>query len=290
MLRNPVYGRGLKTERSTGVRRGQTAQRTAERGATARDPANTARRRDRATETADPKEAGRLADTTPGARRRSGDQEDPGAPGRRPRRGDVVLCVRWRSQSATPGWATAARVRASATPCADGTTPDRAADDRPRGSLHRPYRPRVGTPFLGTGPAARRGTTARATSPRICDASSPSSVTATAYPETIERVRPGTGSRYARPPAPATSPFRPLSRATPAPHLVLELALRAQHPRRGGRTESASGTSTHSSLPRNRTGKDSDGNYLATCQAPETVENGLRPGAVDNFISITVLS
>ena len=37
-------------------------------------------------------------------------------------------------------------------------------------------------------------------------------------------------------------------------------------------------------------GKDSDGNYLATCQAPETVENGLRPGAVDNFISITVLS
>ena len=36
--------------------------------------------------------------------------------------------------------------------------------------------------------------------------------------------------------------------------------------------------------------KDSDGNYLATCQAPETVENGLRPGAVDNFISITVLS
>ena len=36
--------------------------------------------------------------------------------------------------------------------------------------------------------------------------------------------------------------------------------------------------------------KDSDGNYLATFQAPETVENGLRPSAVDNFISITVLS
>ena len=35
---------------------------------------------------------------------------------------------------------------------------------------------------------------------------------------------------------------------------------------------------------------DSDGNYLATCQAPETVENGLRPSAVDNFISITVLT
>ena len=44
------------------------------------DPGNTARRHDRATETADPKEAGRLADTTPGARRRSGDQEDPGRP------------------------------------------------------------------------------------------------------------------------------------------------------------------------------------------------------------------
>ena len=36
--------------------------------------------------------------------------------------------------------------------------------------------------------------------------------------------------------------------------------------------------------------KDSDENYLATCKAPETVETGLRPGAVGNFISITVLS
>ena len=42
--------------------------------------------------------------------------------------------------------------------------------------------------------------------------------------------------------------------------------------------------------PDNLQPKDSDGNYLATCQAPETVENGRRPGAVDNFISITVLS
>ena len=199
---DPVYGRGLKTERSTGVRRGQTAQRTAERGATARDPANTARRRDRATETADPKEAGRLADTTPGARRRSGDQEDPGAPGRRPRRGDVVLCVRWRSQSATPGWATAARVRASATPCADGTTPDRAADDRPRGSLHRPYRPRVGTPFLGTGPAARRG---RRPGQRLRESAMlHRRLRSRRRPTRDDRTRaPGTGSRYARPPTPA---------------------------------------------------------------------------------------
>ena len=36
--------------------------------------------------------------------------------------------------------------------------------------------------------------------------------------------------------------------------------------------------------------KDADGNYLAVCQAAESVENGLRSGAVGNFISITVLS
>ena len=36
--------------------------------------------------------------------------------------------------------------------------------------------------------------------------------------------------------------------------------------------------------------KDGDENYLATYQAPETMETGLRPGAVGNFISITVLS
>ena len=36
--------------------------------------------------------------------------------------------------------------------------------------------------------------------------------------------------------------------------------------------------------------KDSDGNYFATCQEPETVEKGLRPDADGNFISITVLS
>ena len=35
--------------------------------------------------------------------------------------------------------------------------------------------------------------------------------------------------------------------------------------------------------------KDGDGNYFATCQAPETVENRLRPDADGNFISITVL-
>ena len=36
--------------------------------------------------------------------------------------------------------------------------------------------------------------------------------------------------------------------------------------------------------------KDSDGNYLATCQAQEPVEDGLHLGAVGKFISITVLS
>ena len=36
-------------------------------------------------------------------------------------------------------------------------------------------------------------------------------------------------------------------------------------------------------------GKDSDGNYLATCQAQEPVEDGLHLGAVGKFISITVL-
>ena len=36
--------------------------------------------------------------------------------------------------------------------------------------------------------------------------------------------------------------------------------------------------------------KDADGNYLTVCQAAESVENGLRSGAVGNFISITVLS
>ena len=40
------------------------------------------RRRDRATETADPKEAGRLADTTPGAHRRRRRPRGPGRPGR----------------------------------------------------------------------------------------------------------------------------------------------------------------------------------------------------------------
>ena len=36
--------------------------------------------------------------------------------------------------------------------------------------------------------------------------------------------------------------------------------------------------------------KDSDGNYLATCQAQEPVEDGLHLGAVGKFISITVLN
>ena len=36
-------------------------------------------------------------------------------------------------------------------------------------------------------------------------------------------------------------------------------------------------------------GKDTDENYLAVWQARETVENGLRLGAVGNLISTTVL-
>ena len=39
----------------------------------------------------------------------------------------------------------------------------------------------------------------------------------------------------------------------------------------------------------NAPAKDTDGNYLAVCQARETVENGLRLDAVGNFISIAVL-
>ena len=35
--------------------------------------------------------------------------------------------------------------------------------------------------------------------------------------------------------------------------------------------------------------KDGDGNYLGMCEAPETVEDGLRPSAVGNLISITDL-
>ena len=42
--------------------------------------------------------------------------------------------------------------------------------------------------------------------------------------------------------------------------------------------------------PRDIAAKDGDGNYLATCQAREAVENGLRLDAVGNFISVTVLS
>ena len=40
----------------------------------------------------------------------------------------------------------------------------------------------------------------------------------------------------------------------------------------------------------NAPAKDTDGNYLAVCQARETVENGLRLDAVGNFISIAVLN
>ena len=36
--------------------------------------------------------------------------------------------------------------------------------------------------------------------------------------------------------------------------------------------------------------KDTDGNYLAVCRAPEAAENGLRLDALGNLISITVLS
>ena len=35
--------------------------------------------------------------------------------------------------------------------------------------------------------------------------------------------------------------------------------------------------------------KDTDGNYLAVCRAPEAAENGLRLDALGNLISITVL-
>ena len=36
--------------------------------------------------------------------------------------------------------------------------------------------------------------------------------------------------------------------------------------------------------------KDTDGNYLAVCRAPEAAENGLRLDALGNLISITVLT
>ena len=44
-----------------------------------------------------------------------------------------------------------------------------------------------------------------------------------------------------------------------------------------------------SNLFRVRYGKDTDENYLAVWQARETVENGLRLGAVGNLTSTTVL-
>ena len=137
------------------------------------------------------------------------------APRTRRRRGGVVLCVRWRSQSATPGRATAARVRASATPCADGTMPDRTADERPRGSLHRPYRPRVGTPFLGTGPTVRRG---RRPGQRREPAVLHRRLRSRRSPARDHRTRAsGTRGRYHQTACARTSPFRPLSRASRVP-------------------------------------------------------------------------
>ena len=219
--------------------------------ARSRIPGNTARRHDRATETADPKEAGRLADTTPGARRRSGDRED------RAPQGDAPGVAAW--YSAFDGDPKPPRPAGRPPPGYGPPLP------RARTAPSRIERPMTGPAVVSIAridPELARRSWGRVQ--RLVAGDGPGNVSENlrcfiavfghgdGLPETIERVRrvlaAGTPD-HLRPHIAVQTALSSGPQRRHARHLVLELALRAQHPQRGGRTESASGTSTHSSLP-----------------------------------------